>query len=106
MASTDWWTRPCRGTCNSTRQMPRGRTICLHCRPSEAPPRRAYRLLTLTNLRAVRLAQAVSQEELAKWSGLSLRTVHNAETGEHGTRPHTAEALAACLCVSVEELMA
>lgn len=102
---THWWTRPCCGPCNSTRQMPSGQTICLQCQPLESP-RKAFRLLRLTNLSAVRLAQGVPQETLAKWAGLSVRTVHNAETGEHGTRPHTAEALAACLCVSVEELTA
>lgn len=95
------WVRPCDG-CQSMRNMPRGSTICLSCEPE--PVQKTREPLFLPNLRAVRESQRISQEKLARWSGVSAKTIWNVEKGRHMATKRTAEALAAVLGVSVSTL--
>jgi len=59
----------------------------------------------LTQLRKIRRLRDLTQEELAKRSGVSLASIHKAETGASSPRLDTLEALAGALDVDVQDLI-
>jgi transcriptional regulator with XRE-family HTH domain len=61
--------------------------------------------LKMKELRRIRRSLDLTQEELAKRSGVSLAAIHKAETGAHSPRLSTLMALADGLGVSVHDLI-
>ncbi|MEJ7873340.1 MAG: helix-turn-helix transcriptional regulator, partial [Rubrobacteraceae bacterium] len=52
----------------------------------------------------VRLERGMSQQDLAKLSGITVCTISGHEVGRHGARLGTAQKLAAALGTTVEDL--
>ena len=53
--------------------------------------------LTRKHVKAARGLLEVSQEDLARWTGISIRTIQNFETGIHKPKPETVSAITQAL---------
>ncbi|MFG3051932.1 helix-turn-helix transcriptional regulator [Kitasatospora sp. NPDC048239] len=73
--------------------------------PSDAPAWLLHlRLQVGRRIMAARLAQGLSQEDLAEMADLSRHTVYRAETGSHGTSTDAILRIAVALRVSPSSL--
>ncbi len=103
-----WWRRGC-VECHHQTFMPRNTEVCMYCRGPEKPGvararRSAMGYVSLQRLRECRRQRGMTQETLAKLSGISAFTIASHESGRHQARFSTARLLATALGTTVEEL--